>query len=95
MIVVVDEDVSPHDYSQVAWRVFNNIDARRDLVISEGPLDALDHASPQPRYGARLGVDATRKLPEEGHGRPWPEDIRLSPEIESLVSERWREYGID
>ncbi len=94
MIVVVDEDVSPHDYSHVAWRVFNNIDARRDLVIDEGPLDALDHASPRALYGGRLGVDATRKLPEEGHDRPWPEDMRVDPATAALVERRWKEYGI-
>jgi 4-hydroxy-3-polyprenylbenzoate decarboxylase len=94
MIVVVDEDVSPHDYSAVAWRVFNNIDARRDLVISEGPLDALDHASPEAHFGARLGVDATRKLPEEGHRRPWPADIAMDPAVEARVTARWKELGL-
>ncbi len=95
LIVIVDEDVSPHDYSHVAWKVFNNIDAERDLVLSKGPLDALDHASPLPRFGTRLGVDATRKLPEEGHPRPWPEDLRMSPEVAATVLRRWKEYGID
>jgi 4-hydroxy-3-polyprenylbenzoate decarboxylase len=94
MIVVVDADVSPHDYSQVAWRVFNNIDARRDLVVSEGPLDALDHSSPTPLFGARLGVDATRKLPEETGGRPWPDDMNVSAETAALIGRRWKEYGI-
>ena len=94
MIIVVDRDIDPSDTSTVMWKVFNNIDAGRDLVISEGPLDALDHASPLPHYGSRLGIDATKKLPEEGHPRPWPDDIEMSPEIKSRVSRRWREYGL-
>jgi 4-hydroxy-3-polyprenylbenzoate decarboxylase len=95
LIVVVDQDVSCHDYSHVAWKVFNNIDAERDLVLSKGPLDALDHASPQAHFGARLGVDATRKLPEEGHPRPWPADIAMSKDMLDQVARRWKEFGLD
>lgn len=94
MIIVVDENVNPHDISTVAWKVFNNIDAKRDLVISEGPLDALDHASNTPYYGHRLGIDATKKWKSEGHTRPWPDDIEMTEEIKQLVDSRWNEYGI-
>ena len=93
LIVVVDADIDLKNLSLVAWKVFNNIDAGRDLVLSPGPLDALDHSSPQPRYGTRLGVDATSKWPEEGHGRQWPEPLVMSPEIKALVDGRWKEYG--
>ncbi|MFD3158342.1 menaquinone biosynthesis decarboxylase [Haloimpatiens sp. FM7330] len=94
MIIVVDEKVNPHDLSTVAWKVFNNIDAKRDLVISEGPLDALDHASNTAFYGHRLGIDATKKWESEGHTRPWPDDIEMTEEIKRLVDTRWNEYGI-
>jgi len=95
MIIVVDANVSPQDLSTVAWKVFNNIDAKRDLVISEGPLDALDHASDLPHYGHRLGIDATKKWPSEGHTREWPDDIEMTEDIKKLVSGRWAEYGIE
>ena len=36
-VIVVDEDVDCHDYSQVAWRCFNNVDPSRDILISQGP----------------------------------------------------------
>ncbi|MDI6601176.1 MAG: menaquinone biosynthesis decarboxylase [Thermoanaerobacteraceae bacterium] len=94
MIIVVDEDVDPQDMSTVAWKVFNNIDAERDVVIVEGPLDALDHASPLPHYGHKMGIDATKKWPEEGHTREWPDDIVMDREIKELVDRRWEEYGI-
>lgn len=94
MIVVVDKDVNPHDVSKVAWKIFNNIDAKRDLVISDGPLDALDHASPMRFIGNRLGVDATRKWKSEGYTRDWPDDIEMSGDIKKRVSMRWKEYGI-
>lgn len=94
MIIVVDENISPQDISTVAWKVFNNIDAKRDVVISEGPLDALDHASNLPHYGYRMGIDATKKWASEGHTREWPDDIEMSEHIKALVSKRWEEYGI-
>jgi 4-hydroxy-3-polyprenylbenzoate decarboxylase len=94
LIVVVDADANLKDLSMVAWLVFNNIDARRDLVLSDGPLDALDHSSPLPRYGTRLGVDATRKGPDEGHPREWPDPLKMDKRIVDLVDGRWKEYGI-
>lgn len=94
LIIVVDDEVKPSDVSTVAWKAFNNVDARRDLVVSDGPLDALDHSSPLPRYGARLGIDATRKGPEEGHERPWPDSLDMEPEIKATVDRRWAEYGL-
>ena len=93
MIIVVDEQVDVHDMSAVWWKVFNNIDAGRDVVIVEGPLDALDHASPLPHLGTKMGIDATRKWPAEGHARDWPDDLRMKREVVDLVSARWREYG--
>lgn len=93
MIIVVDEQVNPHDLSTVAWKVFNNIDAARDVVIVDGPLDALDHASPLPHYGHKMGIDATKKWPSEGHAREWPNDIEMSEEMKEQVNRRWKEYG--
>lgn len=93
MIIVVDEDIDPHDLSTVAWKVFNNIDAKRDLLVSEGPLDALDHASNTSHYGHRIGIDATKKWASEGHTRDWPDDIEMSSGIKDIVSKRWKEYG--
>jgi len=95
LIIVVDEQVNPHDLSTVAWKVFNNIDAARDITIVDGPLDALDHASPLPHYGHKMGIDATKKWPEEGHMREWPEDIEMTREIKERVDRKWAEYGIE
>ena len=94
MIIVVDKNVNPHDISKVMWKVFNNIDAARDLVISHGPLDALDHASNMRFMGNRLGIDATKKWATEGYTRDWPDDIEMSAEVKDLVSRKWADYGI-
>jgi 4-hydroxy-3-polyprenylbenzoate decarboxylase len=94
-IVVVDDFVDVHNPSEVVWRVANNIDPAQDLVIAKGPIDDLDHASPTPRFGSKVGIDATRKGPLEGRQRQWPPDIVMSPEIQSLVTSKWSEYGIE
>jgi 4-hydroxy-3-polyprenylbenzoate decarboxylase len=94
LIILVDKDVDVQNISETAWKVFSNIDPERDFFFSRGPLDVLDHASPEPMYGSKAGVDATRKHPEEGHRRPWPDEIRMSDDIRQLVSRRWKEYGL-
>ncbi|HOV42780.1 MAG TPA: menaquinone biosynthesis decarboxylase [Syntrophothermus lipocalidus] len=94
-IVVVDEDVNVQNTSEVAWKVFNNTDPRRDIEIVEGPLDVLDHSSPTPLYGTKVGIDATKKWVTEGHPREWPDDIRMSPEVKNLVDRRWKDYGFE
>jgi len=93
-VIVVDDTIDPHDVSAVMWKVFNNVDGQRDLVISEGPVDALDHASPMAHLGNKIGVDATRKGPMDGHYREWPDDITMSAEMKELVNKRWQEYEI-
>jgi 4-hydroxy-3-polyprenylbenzoate decarboxylase len=93
-IVVLDANANVHDLREVLWRVTAGIDPRRDLVVMDGPLDALDHASPYPRYGAKLGIDATTKSAAEGQPRPWPDEIVMSPEIVQLVNEKWPSLGL-
>ena len=95
MIIVVDEHVNVQDENEVWWRVFNNIDARHDLVMVDGPLDVLDHSSPYPKWGTKLGIDATRTWPEEGHTREWPDEIEMSAEIRQKVDAKWKELGLE
>ena len=71
-IVVVDHFVNVHDISEVAWRVANNIDPARDFEFTKGPIDDLDFASPTPKFGSKVGIDATQKVPwraMSAHGR--------------------------
>ena len=82
-----------HDYGEVFFRVCANVDPKRDVLLSEGPLDQLDHAPTLESYGGKLGLDATHKGPAEG-ARPWPGEIVMSDEIKALVDRRWNEYGI-
>ncbi|MGA3023601.1 MAG: menaquinone biosynthesis decarboxylase [Bryobacteraceae bacterium] len=93
-IVVVDEDVDVQDVREVVWKALNNIDPQRDIEFVMGPVDSLDHSSRLPNYGSKMGVDATRKWPAEGFTRPWPDVIRMSPEVRARVDELWKKAGL-
>ena len=93
-IVVVDEDVNVQDLSEVAWKALNNIDPQRDTEFVLGPIDSLDHSSRLPNFGSKMGIDATRKWPAEGFTRPWPEVIKMSPEVIKRVDEMWHRAGL-
>jgi 4-hydroxy-3-polyprenylbenzoate decarboxylase len=94
-IVIVDAEVNVQNVSEVMWKVFNNVDPRRDTIIVDGPLDVLDHSAPLPLVGSKMGFDATRKWLGEGHTREWPKDIVMSKEIIDLVNNRWSDYGLE
>ncbi|MFO1520089.1 MAG: menaquinone biosynthesis decarboxylase [bacterium] len=92
--IVVDHDVNVQDIREVVWRVSNNIDAKRDVVFVEGPVDHLDHASPRQFIGSKMGIDATRKWKEEGYERAWPEDILMDEETKKKVDALWPKLGL-
>lgn len=94
VIVVVDETVDVQNVSAAAWQALNNIDPQRDIEFVMGPVDSLDHASRLPNYGSKMGVDATRKWPEEGFTRPWPGVITMDPGVKSRVDELWKKAGL-
>lgn len=93
-VIVVDEDVDCHDYSQVAWRCFNNVDPNRNILISKGPLDRLDHSSNLQSFGYKMGIDATKPLANEGHDRGWPDALEMAPEVKARVDAMWEGLGL-
>ncbi len=95
IIVIFDKEVNVQDLSECLWRLGNNVDPARDVFFVQGPVDALDHASPYPFYGSKMAIDATRKWPEEGFGRDWPEVIEMAPEIKERVDRMWKKLGVE
>ena len=93
-IVVVDHFVDVQNLSEVTWRVTNNIDPKQDIAFIDGPIDDLDHATPVPGYGSKMGIDATNKGDLDGRIREWPPDILMNREIKNLVDRKWDQYGI-
>jgi 4-hydroxy-3-polyprenylbenzoate decarboxylase len=72
----------------------SNVDWKRDITVVDGPLDVLDHSSPHPLWGGKIGIDATRKWPEEGHAREWPADVEMSAEVKARVDALWPTLGL-
>src|SRR5579863_7756719 len=93
-IVVVDEDVDVQNVREVAWKALNNIDPERDIQFVMGPVDSLDHSSRLANYGSKMGIDATRKWPEEGFTRPWPDVIEMDGEVKKKVDALWKKAGL-
>jgi len=79
ILVLLDAGIDLRDYSLVLWKVFNNVDPKRDILVHSG----------------RMVIDATSKGPEDGHARPWPADIEMDPQIVKRVEERSKELGIE
>lgn len=94
LIVVVDEDVDIRNYRELAWRALGSVDYARDVEIVKGPVDDLDHSSQLPRFGGKMGIDATTKWPGEGFERNWPEIIEMSDDVKAKVDEMWGRLGI-
>jgi 4-hydroxy-3-polyprenylbenzoate decarboxylase len=93
IIIVLDEDVNIRDMSEVIWATTTRTDPARDIVIVPNTVtDSLDHASPMPNFGSKMGIDATRKWKEEGYNREWPEAVKVDDDTKQLVDSRWKEY---
>ena len=69
-VIVVDHDVDVQDISAVAFRAFSNVDAGRDMLVVEGPVDALDHAAPYFAYGSKVGLRRDAQVAGRGRGAP-------------------------
>jgi 4-hydroxy-3-polyprenylbenzoate decarboxylase len=84
-IVVVDDDVDVHNTREVLFRLCANTDPQRDAIFTKGPADVLDHATSELAIGSKMGIDATHKLPGEGHKRGWPPLIRMDEDIRRKI----------
>ena len=94
VLVVVDKWVNVRDPREAWWVALNNIDPERDTRFTMGPMDVLDHSSRAFTYGSKMGIDATRKLPEEGFTREWPPVIEMDATTKGRVDAMWERLGI-
>jgi len=93
-IVVFDEWVDVHDPAEAAWQALGNVDWSHDVMINDGPVDHLDHASYHHSFGGKIGIDATAKLPEEGYQRGWPDVVRMDPDVKERADTMWEKLGL-
>lgn len=75
IVVIVDATAAPLSISESFWRAVNCASFPRDLVAGAGCI----------------GIDATRKFPEEG--APQSEELKQDPSVIAQVARRWRDYG--
>jgi len=59
IFILFDPAMSLSDNSLVLWKLFNNVDPRRDMIFENG----------------RVVIDACTKGPMDGHHRDWPEEL--------------------
>jgi len=57
-------------------------------------MDVLDHSSRAFTYGSKMGIDATRKWPEEGFTRNWPKLIEMDEETKKRIDAIWGRLGL-
>ena len=74
IVVVLESHVDLTNISIVMWKLFNNLDPKRDFYFKNN----------------RLGIDVTKKLPEEGYQQNWPEEIEMTSEIKNKVNKKWQ-----
>lgn len=79
VFVICDRGVNLRDASTVFWKIFNNVDPKRDIIVN----------------GGRIVVNATKKGLKDGHSRPWPDDIEMDEEVKNRVKSRAKELGIE
>jgi len=65
IIILYDHEINIADDSALLWKIFNNVDPLRDIVIGNGSMI----------------IDATKKGIADGHTREWPDDIVMSEEV--------------
>jgi len=94
VLVVVDKDVNVREPREAWWVVLNHIDPQRDVRFTMGPIDVLDHSSRAFTYGSKMGIDATRKWPEEGFSRPWPAVIAMDSATKARIDALWPSLGL-
>jgi 4-hydroxy-3-polyprenylbenzoate decarboxylase len=64
-IVVVDKKINPQDSESVIKELVTKLDISSDITLTKGVLDVLDHSSPFPNFGNKIGIDLTERVKGE------------------------------
>jgi 4-hydroxy-3-polyprenylbenzoate decarboxylase len=88
MILYVEYSVDPNDLTTALWRFCNNLDPKRDYVLSELTTDKDNHSSV-------IGFDGTRKTKGfDNFQRDWPNIIVANDETIKSVDAKWNDLGV-
>ena len=87
IVIVVDDDIDPKNWDDIAWALATRMDPGRDVMMLENtPMDYLDFASPEPGLAGKLGIDATIKTGSETH-RDWGAVMHMDPNDEAFAAD--------
>jgi 4-hydroxy-3-polyprenylbenzoate decarboxylase len=90
MILYVEHTVDPTDLPVALWRFCNNLDPRRDHIVSERPSKTEKN-----KKFACLGLDGTRKTKElDNFQRDWPNIIVADDATIRAVDAKWATLGL-
>ena len=64
-ILIIDDERYLRKGKSLLKHILNALDIHEDITITDGILDVLDHSAPQPLYGSKIGLDATRRITGE------------------------------
>ncbi len=85
LVIVVDADVNPRDWNDIAWALATRMDPARDVMtLDRTPMDYLDFASPVEGLAGKMGIDATTKIGSET-AREWGQVMAMSSEADSFA----------
>ena len=90
MVLYVEHTVDPNDLPVALWRFCNNLDPRRDHLLTVHP-SRMDPT----KQTACLGLDGTRKTKQlDNFQRDWPNIIIADDATIRAVDEKWAQLGI-
>lgn len=93
LLVIVDDGIDITDYGAVLGQMGMHAEPDRDFIVLPPTSRFCDPALPPDQPGSRIAIDATRKWPEERHGRSLVA-VEMSDEVREEVDVRWAELGI-
>jgi 4-hydroxy-3-polyprenylbenzoate decarboxylase len=90
LILYVEHTVDAGDLPVALWRLCNNLDPRRDHILSE----KASHSDPRKQI-ACMGLDGTRKTRElDNFQRDWPNIIVADDNTIKTIDGKWEELGL-
>jgi len=94
MILYVEHTVDANDLPTALWRFCNNLDPKRDALISKQQTRS-SQLKAHSLYSASIGFDGTRKTKEfDDFNRDWPNIIVAHDATIMAVDAKWNDLGI-
>ena len=94
ILIVTDEDFELTNYQLLIDLLDRRYQVQTDTYFFQGPTDILDHASHQKAYSGKLGIDLTKKIPEENNLKELKQEIqKIQVPGEKSIDYTWKFIG--